>query len=212
MKKKATPLSKQYYPLILWADDLNDIWNILNARTKSIKIESEENIFDTIEEYIRHFSPRPQTYLQITSADPYVSIDLTNMAARLYADENAKDSSGIFYEIDRILRSAQRRFYFGYSFIFTSFLIGLIWVSNLFPPIRFASHQFDIRLVIVPLTFIWVSWVSFIQLKRFSKIRLERRASAISFLQRNSDQLVVGVIAAVIGALAGIVGTLLLAH
>jgi hypothetical protein len=207
MKRNPKPLTKAYLPLVLWREDLDEIASILQRREAVIQFEADDYSFEKLEELETHFGSKDKNELKIASAEPYVSIELGPRGARLYVSASSSDASGVFFELDKVLTTRQRRFPALYTFWFTCLFgpivantINLINIyTNLPRSIALASSL--VSLVIVT----WTFWVLYIRRWWHSVIRMRRRSATVSFVHRNKDRLVVAIIAAIVGAVLGVV-------
>src|SRR5690606_25767442 len=108
-----------------------------------------------------------------------------------------------FFDLDTLLKSHQRRFSWFYSYWFVLIVFGLLSI----PKDWLSPEIYDrVHLASIPFGF-WYLWVAFIRLRRHSTIHLEHKTVAKTFFQRNQDQLAVGLIAAIIGAVIGVAAT-----
>ena len=72
---------------------------------------------------------------------------------------------------------------------------------------------YALSLLSLPLSLaIWVLWAVNIRLRSHSVILLTNRGSEKPFFQRNKDNLILAVIAALLGAVLGVGGTLIVNH
>jgi hypothetical protein len=209
MKHTPSSLSKNYKPLILWRDDLEEITSIIQRRGATLEIKHAEYSYETVEELEGHIGPRDQTEFKISGSKPYISIDLDSHRTSLYVGGGEPDASGIFFELDRVLAARQRRWPLLYSMWFCqSILLSLVAINVLASHLQIAPWYVPTFLAVIQIAaMLWLVWAFFVGLIRHSIVRMERRATARSFLRRNKDQLIVAIIAAVVGAVLGILGT-----
>ena len=168
--------------------------------------------FEALDELEKHFGSKDNIDLNIKSAKPYVSISLGKREARLYVDGSSPDLSGIFFELDKVLTSRQRRFPALYTFWFL-LLINIFTTATTIFIFNNIKLPWDITLTWSPISLVasaWGLWILYMRMWRHSVIRMQHRATANSFVRRNKDQLAVTIIAAIVGAVLGIVGTKLI--
>jgi hypothetical protein len=180
----------------------DEITSILQRREAVVQFEAGDYSFETLNELETHFGVKDKNEFKIASTEPYVSIELGPNRARLYVSANSRDASGVFFELDKVLTTRQRRFPALYTFWFTCLFgpivantINLINIyTNLPRSIALASSL--VSLVIVT----WTFWVLYIRMWWHSVIRMRRRSATVSFVHRNKE-----IIAAIVGAVLGVV-------
>ena len=207
MKRNPKPLTKYYMPLVLWREDLDEIASILQRREAVIQFEADDYSFEKLEELETHFGSKDKNELKIASAEPYVSIELGPRGARLYVSASSSDASGVFFELDKVLTTRQRRFPALYTFWFIC-LLGIFGANTITFIINYTNSPRSIALAwsfIYLVIFAWTYWVLYIRMRWYSVIRMRRRATSESFVHRNKDQLTVAIIAAIVGAALGVV-------
>jgi len=197
MKKIDSPISKEYSTLILELSHIESIIEILTEKENEIEISTDSVSFDSVSDLVLHSKKKRLTYLQIHSATPYANIELRPLWARFYIGSSKAESSGIFYKIDKILRSCERWPKIAYSSYFIWVLIALQW-APMFLPKPFADYM---KWLNGPI-FFWLMWVTFIKLRRYSFIILENEKE--NFFVRNSDSIKVALISAIVGALLAV--------
>lgn len=208
MKHTPPTLTKKYMPLILWRDDLDELASILKRRGAELEIKHGDYAYESIEELTSHIGPRDQTNLRISSIRPYVSIDLDDINPRLSVSGDHPDASGIFFELDKLLSARQRHWPFVYSFWFLNVTILVLFAFSWVLLYLQAAPSFRIAVLAAQIAmFVWGAWVLFVRLKRGSIVRMERRATASSFLRRNKDELIRGLILAIVAAAVGAAAT-----
>lgn len=208
MKRKPEALTN-YLPLILWREDLEELMSVLSRRNGAVEIVKGDYIFDTLDELAAHVGSRDQTNLTISSSKPYAQIELQPSASRVFV--MAEDAtSSIFYEIDTVLTSRQRRIPLLYSYSAVNTISTAVILLSFFAGWSVSHAGMPGYFSLIPLLLVgWTVWVLFVRLKRNSVIRLERRVDRKSFFQRKKDELALMIISALIGAGLGVAGTML---
>ncbi len=204
MKQKVNTLSKNFTAVKVFLDDLSLIESILKEGCSDIKFETKDYEFSSVEELQNTFGNQNLSQLKISTWEPYITIRLDQLSARLYCGSDKTKDVGIFYKLNTVLSRAQRKPAFLYSY--WSFLTGNILLSlvSLLPE----SYLPKILFVGVGVVFIfWVCWVSYIRLLKTSDIILSAQTDIKSFWFRNKDQVVVGVFIAIITALLTVIVT-----
>jgi hypothetical protein len=207
MRELDKPISKEYLPLTLFRDDLESIERVLKQSTEAVEIEAGGFQFDSIDELITKLSDRRVREMEIRASRPYIRIELAPMWAKLYVGSSANASAGPFYRLDQVLRRARRRLWPLYSFYFVWIVNGALWVSiPLRPKVSRAA-----TIVFTATSLAWVVWTVYVRLRRHSTIILIPRGSA-SFWVRKKDELLLAVVSALLGAILGAAGVLLVRY
>jgi hypothetical protein len=211
MKKIDKSISKDYLPVKLYLDDLESIEEILKEVSTSLSFETEDYKFDSIEELKTHFKRAQINELHVKSSTPYITMDFTRMWTRIYVSSSDISNAGVFYRLDQIISNRNRKLKWRYSFYFLWIVNILLWIINgvpfgpkLIPVNPYLSISID------TLAFMWLIWFFFIKFRRHSVIVLTHKNSEAPFLQRNKDNLILAIISALLGAILGIGGTLIL--
>lgn len=199
MEKLDKPLTKDYSPLVMWASDLEDLYDVLR-NCSNIELVVDDMKFESVDEFVKVRKGRNPSVVKITASDPYITIELFNRWARLYVSSSQLLASGLFLKIDLILSRCERKPKFFYQY---AWALGSTWVlPNIFylPPLKPFNYLYFWT---VGLTFSWLVFVAFIHLYRFSIIRPMHQEERPSFFQRNIDAIVIAVISALLGAVGG---------
>jgi hypothetical protein len=201
------PILRNYLPLKLFLDDLETMERILVDSSSAVSFEAEGFRFSSMGELASKVKRVRLEALHIRANSPYVSIELTRLWAKLYVDSSQDKSAGIFYKLDQVLSNRCRSLKWLYSYTCAWTLNGVALLSNFIP-------RYDRRLsvALTSVLSIWVVWVAFIRVRRHSTIILKHEKERGSFIDRNRDNLAVAVISAVLGALVGIAGTMLVGY
>jgi hypothetical protein len=121
--RKPSALTKNYMPLILWREDVEELVSILKLRGASIEIVKGDYSFETLDEFENYAGPNSQTNVKIVSGQPYTSIELAPWQASLYVAGTHEQASGIFFELDKVLAGHQRRWPILYSLWFANVIV-----------------------------------------------------------------------------------------
>lgn len=203
MEKLDKPQTKDYGPLVMWASDLKDLFAELNNCT-NIEFVADDVKFESVDEFVKVSKGRNPSTVKITARDPYLTIELYHRWARLYVSSSQLLASGLFLKIDSILSRCERKPKFFYRY---AWALGSTWVlPNIFylPPLNPYNYFFFWTF---GLTFLWLTYVAFIHLWRFSMIHPMHREERPSFFRRNFDAIVIAVISALLGAVGGAAAT-----
>jgi hypothetical protein len=208
MKPRPSAHTKEFAPLILWRDDIEKIVAILAQDGKDVEILASESSFENVAELAEHFGViRPLTDLRIAGMTPYAALSLSQFDARLLvsADDNG---SGVFFELNKLLSSRQRRWPFFYSQPFLWMLVVLNFILPKLALLAFGSNNGTYPALALTAAMIsWMVWSLFINLRRHAVVRLTRHSESTSFFHRKKDELALVIISVVLGAVIGIVGT-----
>jgi hypothetical protein len=206
MEKIDKSLKKNYLPVVLYLEALEGIVDAFTVEGNKIEIRADDYSFDSITELSNHFKVNGPKSLEVKSLNPYGRLELNPLWAELYMGSSSIESAGIFYKIDRIMSSSERRPRIGYSYYSVWLLPLLSWIPNILPK---SANEHDIFLIFnVP--FLWVVWVLFIRLKKHSTLILERFSNKQGFLKRNSDAIKLLLIGAILGCISTIAGQIIL--
>ncbi len=203
MERLDTSRSKEYGPLVIWANDLFELFSELKD-CKDLEFVVDDVRYDSIEEFIQESRGRKPAEVKIKVRDPYLTIDLYPRWAKLYVSSSQLVASGLFLKIDAILSRCERkpRFFFTWSWpVVSSWVIpNLFYLAPLKPFTYLQVWAFA-------LTFAWMLFVGYIHLRKFSTVHPARQEDRPSFIKRNTDGIVIAVISAILGAVGGAVAT-----
>ncbi|QPF82499.1 hypothetical protein IC762_22390 [Bradyrhizobium genosp. L] len=185
----------KYIPIVLYWDDVSDIFELLQANTKNVELETTTYKFGTLAAAKEHFGEAPQFDVKLTSTSPYCSIE----PGRLYVG-SGPTSAVLFLGIDRILKDSQRRPRWLYNAWIVVPLLTIMGFAG------FAPFDETLKVVVlaVQLTLLLAyACATYISIRRCIVVHPQRRADVRGFFQRNKDQLLMYAITGVIGALVG---------
>ena len=215
MKKirKNVSYSKNYSALKLFREDLDEIINIFKNNFSEFDIEIDEYIIDDISE-IDEIKKEKTNRLSIeTYENGYSYLNLfKNYAILNISDKNDTKLLGVFHQLDELISKKEYTFLkiITSSWVFyvmvTTIVIGLytiLWSNTLLISFIIIIIPFLLILLIILIDF-------HMTLKKHSIIYLIHSTSKIGFFERNKDQLSIGLICAIVGAIAGIMGTILI--
>jgi hypothetical protein len=201
MKKLNQPLSKEYMPLKLYLDDLNEIEGIVKESTATMELEADGFQFASVEEMAHKLRDRSITGVKLTISQPYSTIELERLWAKLYVSSSETLGAGLFHKLDHVLAQARRPLWFLYSYYFVSplgSLAGIMILKSLW------------ALGIGPIG--WALWVFFVRSRRHSLVIIVARKGIGSFWTRKKDDIILVGMGAFIGAILGVIGTLLISY
>lgn len=205
MKRINKPLSKEYLPVRIFLDELEQIEELLSIDKSGYKIEFENIEFMNVEELRKKYENKSITNLKITSITPYVNIELNKLWARLYVGSDNNSEAGLFYKLNNIVSASTRKPSFLYSYYTQwSGYIGFMILKLLSQGIAYQIFSILNYLVLA-----WALWVIYIRLSKHSEIILSKRHDIKSFLARTKDQIVVGLFTGAICTALGVLGTII---
>ena len=204
MKKIAKPISKKYFPLKLYYENLTEIESVLKEEKVEYKIATNEFEYDTVDELYEKEKGNILFDIEIKTYSPYISIELNKQWTRCYIASSDTHNIGIFHKINNILTKTQLGFPWLYSYYTVWISIVILWTFNfLYDGDKIVSVIFNLFL------FYYVSKVTYIRMFRSSIIIMEKLTEQTSFLKRNKDNLIIVIISALVGAIFGIIGTII---
>ena len=203
MERLDSSRSKEYGPLVIWANDLVELFSELKD-CKDLEFVADDVKFDSIEEFIQECRGRKLSEVKIKVREPYLTSDLYPSWAKLYVSSSQLLASGLFLKVDSILSRCERkpRFFFSWAWPACS-----AWViPNLFylTPLKPLAH---LQVWAFVLTFAWMFFVGYIHLWKFSTVYPVRQEDRPGFIKRNRDGIVIAVISALLGAVMGAAAT-----
>lgn len=201
MKKLDKSRSKVYGPIVVWADDLFDLFSELKDFS-DFELVADDIKFDSIEEFIQESRGNKPSELKIKVRDPYLTIELDSHSARLYVASSQLLASGLFLKIDSILSKCERRprFIFSSAWSFGGALIA----PNIFYLEPFKQYS-SLQVFAFAFAFSWMLLVGYIRLRHFSTVVPLRKDARPGFIKRNADGIVIATISALLGAVGGAV-------
>lgn len=211
MKKlnRANPPSKKYGPVVLWADNLDELISTLKVCESTLFV-ADDIQYDSVEEFVRERKGRKPRKVRVSGERPYIGIDLDPLWAKLdvSALSVSKDellSLGLFKKLDAILSRCERKpkFLFSRRVWFVAIVLNFIALAYN-PSYEFAQIRANVYLVT---GFVLLFPVLTVLLRGHSVVLPRFAGDVPSFFQRNKDSIVVAVVSALIGSLFGVVAT-----
>lgn len=200
MEKINKSLSKVFLPLVVYREDLEKLVDVLSATGNDVKINVDDYSYESISELIEHRGLQQYNSMEIQSRNPYCNIKLCPLSAELYVSgDDSCSSSGVFYQLDKILMSCLRKPSFAYSYY-------TIWAINIGFPVGWSFFESVINNnflldIFYFIPFVWVFYVLFIRLKKHSTITLVKQSEASNFFKRNKDQILLLIFGTIFGIL-----------
>ena len=185
----------KYVPIVLYWDDVSEIFDILQANAKSVELETATYKFTQLAAAKEHFGDAAQFDVKISASTPYCTIE----AGQLYVG-SGQASAQIFLSIDRILKARERRprwIYSGWRMLPVVMILGFVGFTPFDEVTKGVLTAVQLALVVA---FVFATYVS---IRRELVVHTQRKSEARGFLERNKDQLLMYLITGVIGALVG---------
>lgn len=210
MERIDKSISKEYLPLTIYRDDLEEIATALPADAE-ISISTGDYKFTSVAEFAEHTKADRIYDLEFKSREPYMIIEFRQVRARIYVGSSAPMSAGVFFAVDQILKRNRRFLAWCYSLYFVWIINGLLFLSTVLfigkvPRRAIPSFWYP---AINSMFIAAALWIFYVCRFRYSVVIPRYRHTARGFFVRNRDNLIVAVIAAIIGAIAGVTLTLL---
>lgn len=201
--KQDNNFSRKYAPLVLWYEDVEEIFDTLSNSAKSIKLSNGTYEFDNLSETRDHCSNEPQNKFKVSASEPYTRFEGDRMGASLYVSGNEK-SAHVYFEINNVLTRAQRK----PTILYRSWLVTVvILLLGAVPRVIQDPIWSQIILPMQIAAFAWFLWIMFLGLRRATVVHLVRRSEGKGFFERNKDQLLMMIIGIIVGGLLTFAGT-----
>ena len=202
MKKKSQNFSQDYKMPYLFREDLEDIENIIkDLSPREFKFGTTDFEYKTIQEIpedtvIRDFN--------IQIYDPYISLYFSKNSARIYAGDDDIKTLGVIKKITDIIKKRERKLLWQLSRLSNFVAPILLWLPFLllifFDKETIKSNKVLFVVSTVIICVIAIAWfiISYrATLKKFSVVEFSYKKNRFSFLTRNKDQIIVGIIVAI---------------
>jgi len=199
-------LTKHYFALKLFLDDLTAIEEVLTKSGNDFSIEVGDYKYPSVNEVNNELAGQTCTNVTISSKVGYwrLMLYLTKSWAMLTSQTDDIHSTGVYHKLDTILSSRKRSPAIMYSPIVFLGAIALPWIALIVvllkPDTEFPYGLQITSIVLYGVFMAWLVWLAFVRLRRNSIVVMEPRHSP-HFLKRNKDQLIVAALIALISIL-----------
>ena len=147
----------------------------------------------------------PTSFLSIKSYKPYLSIELNKDNASLYASENTLVVAGAFNELASVLKNRQRVYWHIIMKSFPLYSIPFAILTWIVPRNFIHQSPFPLIWAVLLLLYIYGSFFSFKATTRhYTVVEFVNESARPNFMERNKDQISVGLITGIIGAIVGV--------
>src|SRR5437870_2543030 len=180
MKRIDKSISKNYFPLILRLDDLEEIEGILLEKgSTEVSLQVGDYRFDSVADLESNRKGDVFHDIEIKKIDPYLSVELKGLWARVYVGSSEPESAGVFYNIDQLLERRQRSLGFVYSYYFVWILNAILLLSGLLTAKKFVPFAVANGLSIFGLAV--VIWILRVRLWHYSTIVVKHNRDLTGF-------------------------------
>ena len=182
----------------MFLDDIQAIYNILKNNCSSVTIKTDKYEISDIAQ-LKDIGANEIHTISFECEEPYISIDLQPSHGRLYISEDSTINRGILSQIEDILNKCERKIIRIFNSLPFAILVGLLFGAVIGVILKFEGWLavvLFISLVIIGISLILKSYR--LSLHQHSTIILSERLERANFLKRNKDQIIVGLIIAII--------------
>ncbi len=207
MKRIRKAQFKKLKPVYLYKDDVSDLFEIFERGCETVELEAAGYELDSVSE-LENLSNETINELHIQGREPYVSLHFRPNDIVLYIDEDTHHQIGVFEEIKSFVNSKRRRLSWLTQSSLAPGILGGI-ASQFIPTDKNEITTYSILLVIsmFSLAIFWGWWSFHSSFKKYSIIHTQRSRKDGSFVQRKKDELLLVVIAALVGAAITLLAT-----
>jgi hypothetical protein len=193
--------SEHLSPVLLYRDDIERIIELLSEISPRIELSNHDHKFNDVKEWAE-VKKAYHTDIQMGARGPYISLDMNERSVFLYIAEDTAQSRGVFEKIKRLLADRKPP---GHRLLnpwmpaiaFSVCLWALLFLASSIT--RWAILGAISTLLVGAIGWWVLAWR--FRFKKYSVIIPKYRIEAPNFWNRNSDKIVVAIIAAVLGSL-----------
>ena len=223
MKKKEKSHKVELPQVKLFLEDLEAIEDVFNKDCDKYKIETEDYEYNTIEELKKNERGKLDS-IRIFSSKPLIEFSLQKKSAEIFCGKDDTISIGISSKIEKIIgkRVATSKLFSSQKIPQAIFLmiisisLTLFLLYKIIPDFKKISDNyfneesyFNILNILAVALVILAFFQKYVSERKHSKIYLEYKSHHKNFLTRNKDQIILSIISALLGAIFGIIGTIL---
>lgn len=204
MQKRAKSHGKHIQPVRLYLDDVETIYEILREVAERVRIINDEHVLDKPDQLLE-LKKDCLTYLEISSSEPYISVDLKPSSCWLYIANDESTSRGVFEKTKQLLERRKPLFWFIYTLPFNALLsvsAGICLGSLVLPTTGLTDMSQSVVALNVAGALVAVLWGLYnfhVKFNKHSVVFLTHRSSTQSFLKRNRDQIILALTSAILG-------------
>jgi hypothetical protein len=199
MKELKRPIHKGLPLIRMYLEDVQAIYNILRNNCSSVIIKTEKYEISDVTK-LKDIGENQIHTLRFECQDPYVSINFLPFEGRLYISEDSTITRGILSQIEDILNKCKRKIMRLLCSSLMPTIMGVLVGAAFYPILRFTEGGLSVTLLVFLVLIYILLLVIFyrISLHQYSTIILSERRERTSFLKRNKDQIIVGLIVAIV--------------
>ena len=210
MRKLPQPVIRNFPPVRVYLDDVKRLYDILKEKCKKVRIQTDRFEVDD-PQLLKEIETDQIRTLILQGTEPNVMISLLPDRANAFIDEESTLNLGIMSEIEEILKRCYRkvaRLFTNAIYYMVIFLA--IFIATTYLIIRFADGLVENALLILLVILLGCLfyWQDGLSRRQYSTIILQERWGTKSFLFRNKDLILVGVITAIITAALTVILTI----
>lgn len=197
MEKAKGPISKDFPPLRLYKDELQELMDFLSLHCQSaIVLETCGYKLESLDELSR-LPVESTNIFFISSQNPYFQLRLTRTHGELYIGDSSIESEGLASHIENILLRGKIQYPHLLDKPWVMYLLSLPFFIGI---IESNKYLIAICTLLFLCLIIGVVWEYRFSTKRYNTIIFKNRKDAPGFLIRKKDEIIMLVIGAVIGA------------
>lgn len=213
MKKRIPSLSKFLSPVTLYLDDINEIVDKMHSVTPEVSFATKDYGFDSLEE-VREMKGDKLKELYITGGRYDISVDIKKHSVYLHTWGGSEANAALWHSLREYLKRKSgwhsRFLNIGaWSIIFAFWLIGSLILLTITERRAEVYHSAKSLTFVTGGITLFFLILCFLNLWKGSKIYLDRRHKVGNFWERNRDEIIKGIIYALIGGVITVVGKLL---
>jgi len=192
--KASKPINEQLPPAILYREDIEEIYGILDDLADNVSIDADGHIFENIDELFSHKRIIIND-LHMGTSFPYFSTDITFRPNDItfLAEDDANEQVGAYHKIKSIV---EKRRNWSHWILNKPYLKAVLIIS-IFPLIALYSltktfFYLKAALFIIIVAFILAIYSLFIGSKKYSQIVLAyKKDKPLSFFKQYQDSIVI---------------------
>jgi hypothetical protein len=212
-QKKETFYSTRIKGFVVFRNDIEEALNILTDNGLSITLQDDNHFYDNIDEIIRNVGNRPKKLkIEARNKETYESVGLTFDKNELSI--NCHGSEQMYSLGFRLKNYFSKTIPWHYK-VFNPWFFYFTTITPLFTiTLAFDNTTNELErpwvLVLFAISFLMILF-SYLLRKNVYGIRLVK-SHEHGFWKRNKDSLIVTLISTIVGAVLGVIGTLLVQH
>jgi len=200
MQKLEKPISKHLPPVKIYLEDVQELYDLLAKSCKEVKMETDEWVFSDCER-LQDLGVEEIHYLELQGEEPNILLCFSHREALIHIEEDSTLNRGIFSQLEDTLRRCYRKVARVFAGTNTTLALLIVLVVVTLSSLEAARDLVGQALVGI-LAFIFgaiIYWLHFrFSTKAYSTVVLSKRRERQNFFVKNKDQILVGIITAVV--------------